>query len=187
MLDDDLEDLPPPRKISSSEALRALSRAPLEEGVWTEVNSNPDQSSGEEDKKYASISESPSEERASPIIIAPEPPSPRHVPESVRIERTLGSVSEDPDEDQDSSDDDFLSMAKPRSFTNKKAPASPSLNRIPEESQASGHDASSASSTKAPSSGTHDELGAVDENLDEEDELFHFEEGGGLSAPPKPK
>ncbi|KAG7436383.1 hypothetical protein Forpi1262_v002976 [Fusarium oxysporum f. sp. raphani] len=187
MLDDDLEDLPPPRKISSSEALRALSRAPLEEGVWTEVNSNPDQSSGEEDKKYASISESPSEERASPIIIAPEPPSPRHVPESVRIERTLGSVSEDPDEDQDSSDDDFLSMAKPRSFTNKKAPASPSLNRIPEESQASGHDASPASPTKAPSSGTHDELGAVDEDLDEEDELFHFEEGGGLSAPPKPK
>ncbi|KAH7172277.1 hypothetical protein DER46DRAFT_656930 [Fusarium sp. MPI-SDFR-AT-0072] len=187
MLDDGLDDLPPPRKISSSEALRALSRAPLEEGVWTEVNSNPDQSSGEEDKKYASISESPSEERASPIIIAPEPPSPRHVPESVRIERTLGSVSEDPDEDQDSSDDDFLSMAKPRSFTNKKAPASPSLNRIPEESQTSGHDASPASPTKAPSSGTHDEVGAIDEDLDEEDELFHFEEGGGLSAPPKPK
>ncbi|KAF5650400.1 hypothetical protein F52700_370 [Fusarium sp. NRRL 52700] len=181
MLDDDLEDLPPPRKISSSEALRALSRAPLEEGVWTEVNSNLDQRAGEEDKKHASISESPSEERASPIIIAPEPPSPRHVPESVQIERTLGSVSEDPDEDQDSSDDDFLSMAKPRSFTNKKAPASPSLNRIPEESQANGHDASPPSPTKAPSSATHDE------DLDEEDELFHFEEGGGLSAPPKPK
>ncbi|RBA09252.1 hypothetical protein FPRO05_06389 [Fusarium proliferatum] len=187
MLDDDLEDLPPPRKISSSEALRALSRAPLEEGVWTEVNSNPDQRAGEEDKKYASISESLSEERASPVIIAPEPPSSRHVPESVRIERTLGSVSEDPDEDQDSSDDDFLSMAKPRSFTNKKAPASPSLNRIPEESQISGHDASPPSPTKAPSSGTHDEVGVVDEDLDEEDELFHFEEGGGLSPPPKPK
>ncbi|PNP61230.1 hypothetical protein FNYG_14076 [Fusarium nygamai] len=187
MLDDDLNDLPPPRKISSSEALRALSRAPLEEGVWTEVNSNPDQRVGEEDKKHASISESPSEERASPVIIAPEPPSPRHVPESVRIERTLGSVSEDPDEDQDSSDDDFLSMAKPRSFTNKKAPASPSLNRIPEENQTSGHDASPASPTKAPSSGTHYEVGAVNEDLDEEDELFHFEEGGGLSAPPKPR
>ncbi|KAF5717789.1 hypothetical protein FGLOB1_1966 [Fusarium globosum] len=187
MLDDDLEDLPPPRKISSSEALRALSRAPLEEGVWTEVNSNPDQRAGEEDKKYASISESLSEERASPVIIAPEPPSSRHVPESVRIDRTLGSVSEDPDEDQDSSDDDFLSMAKPRSFTNKKAPASPSLNRIPEESQISGHDASPPSPTKAPSSGTHDEAGVVDEDSDEEDELFDFEEGGGLSPPPKPK
>ncbi|KAG9505698.1 hypothetical protein J7337_002670 [Fusarium musae] len=187
MLDDDLDHLPPPRKISSSEALRALSRAPLEEGVWTEVNSNPDQRAGEEDKKYASISESSSEERASPVIIAPEPPSPRHVPESVRIERTLGSVSEDPDEDQDSSDDDFLSMANPRSFTNKKAPASPSLNRIPEENQTSGHDASPASPTKVSSSDTHDEVRAVNEDLDEEDELFHFEEGGGLSAPPKPR
>ncbi|KAH7267198.1 uncharacterized protein BKA55DRAFT_554743 [Fusarium redolens] len=187
MLDDDLEDLPPPRKISSSEALRALSRAPLEEGVWTEVNSNPDQSSGEEDKKPAAIPESPSEERASPIIIAPEPPSSRHVPESVRIERTLGSVSEEPDEDQDSSDDDFLSMAKSRSFTNKKAPASPSLNRIPEESQTTGHVASPTSPTNAQRSGAHDEAGAVEEDLDEDDELFHFEEGGGLSAPPNPK
>lgn len=39
ILGDDLDFDPPPRKISSSDALRALSRAPLEEGtVWTVVN-----------------------------------------------------------------------------------------------------------------------------------------------------
>ncbi|KAF4335394.1 hypothetical protein FBEOM_10755 [Fusarium beomiforme] len=190
MLDDDLEDLPPPRKISSSEALRALSRAPLEEGVWTEVNSTLDQASSEEDKMLATVSEPPLKERASPIIIAPEPPSSRHIPESVRIERTLGSVSEEPDEDQDSSDDDFLSMAKPKSFTNKKPPGSPSLNKIPEESQTNEHVASTTPPTNAQSSGIYSEAGPVadvEEDLDEDDELFHFEEASGLSAPPKLK
>ncbi|KAF4452273.1 hypothetical protein F53441_4868 [Fusarium austroafricanum] len=190
MLDDDLDDQPPPRKISSSEALRALSRAPLEEGVWTEVNSNTDQVSREEDKTPAIDSESPLEERASPIIIAPEPPSSRHVPEAVRIERTLGSVSEEPDEDQDLSDDDFLSMAKPKSFTNKKPPGSPSLNKIPEESQTTETVASPSFPIKAQGPGTDKEAGTVEDvenDVDEEDELFHFEEVGGLSAPPKPK
>lgn len=44
VLGDDAEDLgPPPRKISSSDALRALSREPLEEDtVWTEVNADAD-------------------------------------------------------------------------------------------------------------------------------------------------
>lgn len=37
-----------------------------------------------------------------------------------------------------------LSMAEPESFTNKKVPALPSLNRNPEESQTSGHDTSPA-------------------------------------------
>ncbi|RGP81609.1 hypothetical protein FLONG3_341 [Fusarium longipes] len=190
MLDDDLEDLPPPRKISSSEALRALSRAPLEEGVWTEVNSNPDQTSGEERGTPALVSSSPAERQSNLMIFAPEPPSSRHVPESVRIERTLGSVSEEPDEDEESSDDDFLSMAKPKSFSNKKTPVSPSLNRIPEEGQSKEPIASVVSSTEVPSLGAKKEPGTIEdleEGMDEEDDMFHFEDAGETSALPKPK
>lgn len=189
MLGDDLADFPPPRKISSSEALRALSRAPLEEGVWTEVNSNLDQAAGGEEETLAPVSNSSSGEQGSPMILAPEPPSSRHVPESVRIERTLGSVSEEPDEDEESSDDDFLSMAKPKSFTNKKAPASPSLNRIPEESQINEPVATAASIAVQSSeirkeSGTSEDL---DDDIEEEDELFHFEDAGETSTSSKPK
>ncbi|CAG7555413.1 unnamed protein product [Fusarium equiseti] len=188
MLDDDPEDLPPPRKISSSEALRALSRAPLEEGVWTEVNSNPDQAAARTGNASAFVSSSPSEEQSSPVILAPEPPSSRHVPESVRIERTLGSVSEEPDEDEESSDDDFLSMAKPKSFTNKKTPASPSLKRIPEEKKMD-KAVASATSTDVQGSGTKKDSETVqglEAGVDEEDELFHFEDSEDSSAPAKP-
>ncbi|CEI38960.1 hypothetical protein FVEN_g10048 [Fusarium venenatum] len=188
MLDDDLEDLPPPRKISSSEALRALSREPLEEGVWTEVNSNPDQAASEGETPAFDSNPLP-ERQSNPMIIAPEPPSSRHVPESVRIERTLGSVNEEPDEDEESSDDDFLSMAK-RKPLSKKTPASPSLNRIPEEGQATEPIASAISSTEASSSSTKKELGAtndLEEGIEEEDDMFHFEDNEETSASPKPK
>ncbi|UZP44103.1 hypothetical protein NXS19_011915 [Fusarium pseudograminearum] len=74
MLDDDLEDLPPPRKISSSEALRALSREPLEAGVWTEVNSNPDQTAGGDSETPAPDSNSSPGRQTNPMILAPEPP-----------------------------------------------------------------------------------------------------------------
>ncbi|KAM0346812.1 hypothetical protein ACHAPU_005152 [Fusarium lateritium] len=190
MLGDDLEYLPLPRKISSSEALRALSREPLEEGVWTEVNSTPGQASSVAEKTPAIASNSSSEERSSPLILAPQPPSSRYIPESVRIERTLGSVTEEPNEDQDSSDDDFLSMAKPKSFSNKKPPGSPSLNKIPEESNTIESTGSPVISTKVQSSGADMDSETVDdveEDTDEDDELFHFEESGGLSAAPKPK
>ncbi|KAF5002620.1 hypothetical protein FGRMN_247 [Fusarium graminum] len=190
MLGDDLDYLPLPRKISSSEALRALSRAPLEEGVWTEVNSTPGQASSTAEKTPTITSNSSPEEQSSPLIMAPEPPSSRYIPESVRIERTLGSVSEEPDEDQDSSDDDFLSMAKSKSFSNKKPPGSPSLNKIPEESNPVESIGSPVSSTKAQGSGADkgsETVDGVEEDTDEDDELFHFEESGGLSAASKPK
>ncbi|CAJ0553955.1 Ff.00g124670.m01.CDS01 [Fusarium sp. VM40] len=190
MLGDDLDYLPPPRKISSSEALRALSREPLEDGVWTEVNSTPDQTSSVEEKSHAVTASFSPEERSSPMIIAPEPPLSRYVPESVRIERTLGSVSEEPNEDQDSSDDDFLSMAKPKSFSTKKPPGSPSLNKIPEEIRDMELAESPESPTKFQSSGTEKKAESVendDEDVDEDDELFHFEESGGSFATPKSK
>ncbi|CAF3440306.1 unnamed protein product [Fusarium graminearum] len=189
MFDDDLEDLPPPRKISSSEALRALSREPLEAGVWTEVNSNPDQTTGGESEAPAPDFISSPERQTNQMILAPEPPSSRHVPESVRIERTLGSVSEEPDEDEESSDDDFLSMAK-RKPLKGKAPASTSLNRIPEEGHSTEPTASTVSSTEASSSRAGKELRAADdsgEDTEEEDEMFHFEDNDETSASLKPK
>ncbi|KAF4974643.1 hypothetical protein FZEAL_8478 [Fusarium zealandicum] len=186
MLDDEFEEQAPPRKISSSEALRALSRTPLEEGtVWTEVNSIPDEILVKQEHLNTTPLASHEQERRSPRFIAPEPPSSAYIPESVRIERTLGSVSEEPNEDadqDDTSDEDFLSMAKPKSFTNKKVPGSPSVNKF-EVSKPS----EPVSSPKSPvklqaSNGQTDTANQSDD--DEDDDMFYFE-GGGFSATPK--
>ncbi|RSL65404.1 hypothetical protein CEP54_004191 [Fusarium duplospermum] len=190
MLYDEFEEQAPPRKISSSEALRALSRAPLEDGtVWTLVNSNTDQTAAEQRGSVTTSQDAQTEERSSPMLIAPEPPSAMYIPESVRIERTLGSVSEEPEEDTEqdnSSDDEFLSMAKPKSFTNKKPPGSPSLAKSPEESKPSEPIPSPKSPVKPQGSSGNGPTNAPDDSDGEEDDLFHFE-AGGLSAPPKPQ
>ncbi|KAM5351570.1 hypothetical protein ACJ41O_004293 [Fusarium nematophilum] len=190
MLDDEPEEQAPPRKISSSEALRALSRAPLEEDtIWTVVNSSSDEVVVEQEDADASPVDSQRVQRSSPRPIAPEPPSPRHIPESIRIERTLGSVSEEPEEDadqDDSSDEEFLSMAKPKSFTNKKPPGSPSPVKSHEEPRPSEPISGPKSPAKTEDLSGGGQTHAVEDSDAEDDELFHFE-AGGLSAPPKPR
>lgn len=181
----------PPRKISSSEALRALSRTPLEEGtVWTVVNSNPNEILVQQED-LDTPSTSHVEERSNPMPIAPEPPPSMYVSESVMIERTLGSVSEDLEEDidqDDSSDEEFLSMAKPKSFSNKKAPNSPQPKSTADRESASSVTNPKASATSQISIQTlqQESIDNLDDDDDDDDDMFQFD-AGGLSAPPKPR
>ncbi|KAL6403722.1 hypothetical protein AUP68_13091 [Ilyonectria robusta] len=176
MLDDEFEDQPPPRKISSSEALRALSRAPLDSGtVWTVVNPNRDEIIVEQEEMVSS----PWSDHSSFLPAAPEPPMQSRGPEPLRASQKLGSVSEEPEDvdDDDSSDEEFLSMGKSKSSTNKQVPASPSPTK---ESHDVKPDAHTANSHGGPKDVDNDDFDA------EEDDMFHFE-AGGLSAPPRPR
>lgn len=194
--DEDDEELPPPRKTSSSEALRALSREPLEEGtVWTVVNSNQDEILVEQDDVGSATLTPSSADRSQPTQAAPEPLAPQ-ASENIRRQQLLGSLAEQPEDDVEnsdsSSDEDFLAMAKPKSFNNKQTIQSTSASlkmANPARTQA-------AKSTDRPDSKpeldkkTHveDETGQIlsdDTDADDED-MFHFE-SGGLSPAPRPK
>ncbi|KAI5465834.1 hypothetical protein BGZ63DRAFT_420369 [Mariannaea sp. PMI_226] len=178
ILDDDeeFERSAPPRKISSSEALRALSRAPLDAGtVWTVVNPNSDEIVVEQEEMVTPAPKNQQE----PLPAAPDPPAAHQDFEPPLLSpRKLGKVTEEPEEDIDadhSSDDDFLSMAKPKSLANKQASASISPTK-----------AASPSSVNSNTDSKHQTRSInnvkTDDYESEDDDLFHFE---GLSAPPR--
>uniref|UniRef100_L2GAY4 Uncharacterized protein n=1 Tax=Colletotrichum fructicola (strain Nara gc5) TaxID=1213859 RepID=L2GAY4_COLFN len=164
------EDLgPPPKKVSSSQALRALSRAPLDANtVWTVVN--PDAAGSENGSMATSDSESSLHASSSrqPQVQPQDPPQ-----KPVRTAR-------DYDSDDSSSDDEFLAMAKPKSFANKKAIMSPT-SRSPTRTVPVPQ--SPSSEKPAPHTETQSSSRSGVEEEDDED-MFHFE---GLSAPPKPR
>ncbi|KAI9166907.1 hypothetical protein HJFPF1_03022 [Paramyrothecium foliicola] len=185
--EDEHEKLPPPRKISSSEALRALSRTPLEEGtVWTVVDPNTDKSPQAHEEMPPPISVSPvADETDSPTPTRDEPVRMGPVSERVRFGAPLGSVHEEPDKEResdegDSSGDEFLAMAKTR-----KPPSSPKQ-RSPDRTRPSSSHPGDNTYRQIPHEtkplSPPDEIDAYDD-----DELFQFEPGGGLSAPPRPR
>ncbi|KAK2014762.1 hypothetical protein LZ32DRAFT_188290 [Colletotrichum eremochloae] len=183
---------PPPKKVSSSQALRALSRAPLDANtVWTVVN--PDVLERENGSMTMSGSETSLQTNDTPQS-APKLQSPpkitalKHEPTLEPSSPTFPAAVDKPrgnekDEDNDSSsDEEFLAMAKPKSFANKKAILSP-LSRSPTRM------APVVYSPTQDKAGSHDEIKSPIEQKDsddddDEEELFHFE---GLSAPPKPR
>jgi hypothetical protein len=190
--EDEYQRLPPPRKISSSEALRALSRTPLEEGtVWTVVNPNSEKISEPQQEMVPPITDSPVEDETD----LPTPTSKGPLASAIEFEPTksptiLNSVREETerelDSDDDSSGDEFLAMAKTR-----KSPTSP-INKSPSRTQP----LSPRQTGNSDDSRDHHGLGfpieskassTLDDDLDEDDELFQFEPGGGLSAPPRPR
>lgn len=146
-LNDAEDDEPPPKKVSSSQALRALSRLPLDsDTVWTPVTQestpypNPEGRGADAVKPNWSLK---SETRAATSQGAeqrpvPAPASPPRRPAPLEVGRAkthpgtpLRRTTESWDDSDESSDDDFLSIAKPRSFRNKASlvssrPRSPS-------------------------------------------------------------
>lgn len=196
MLDDDEDNEPPPRKISSSEALRALSRAPLEGTVWTVVNPDSDDASSEQTNSRPTTPLSPAKAQFMPAK-GDAMSSAASAPETPPGDAKLGSVDEetedDIDNDDDSSEEEFLAMAKPKSFSNKKAIRSPAPgagDSSSDQTPASGPEPAGApshsragKSSITPTQKT--ETSELESHVEHEDP-FHFEMGG-LSAPPRPR
>lgn len=174
---DDEEDLePPPRKISSSDALRAMSRTPLDEGtVWTVVNPEADGSTFSPQSTPIRNQSVTQGSHSTPS--AASPPNPRMSAVSSNQEQVDSDV-----EESDTSDEEFLSMAKPTNFTAK--PPIRSSTRVPVIRD--------TSENQAPASliDTREDHPFTEEVPleNEEDDLFHFEEGGSnASRRPRPR
>ncbi|KAK3186498.1 hypothetical protein K4F52_004799 [Lecanicillium sp. MT-2017a] len=110
ILGDDSDDAPPPRKISSSDALRALSRAPLEDGtVWTVVNAQNDDGSATPSAQSSDVEEGsntqPSAQKSPTAPITRAAAQPRHGETEVHQE----SYHSD---DDNSSEEDVLAISK---------------------------------------------------------------------------
>jgi hypothetical protein len=184
----------PPRKISSSEALRALSRTPFEAGtVWTVVNPNSDESASERDSSRASpISPKMSSETvkaSSPTMPPTTTQYPADPKDPARPLVNLGAREAIADNDS-SSDDEFLAMAKPKSFANKKSIQSPIIpadlgpNSVPSTMHSANGEEEPLTVSKDADE-DKDQTSSEDFDAEEED-MFHFE-SGGLRAPPRPK
>lgn len=216
-MDDDTVFDPPPRKISSSDALRALSRTPLdEETVWTVVNPDPVDVAPPSSRVPAGWA------AAETLPAAPSPPAAGLTPAPVPIVEGSGirqltaptsstrsparpSKPAESDDDDSSDDENFLSMAKPRSFESKssiglaRAQSNSNSNGTAEAAAAPAATAAATPSspavpvnnTNSSSNGTitqdEDKEQLSSEDYDDYDDMFEFETAGGLSAPPKPK
>lgn len=195
----------PPRKVSSSDALRALSRTPREEGVaWTVVNADADQFAPDQRDSFD----------ATPPPAAPSPPKTTHSPLLTKTLSPKRSSGETPTKDghdgkgdssSSSSDDGFLAMAKARSSSKKPSQATAHAPKAPIKPQQGGATTSASPTNRqsprfrcAKSEHSralhHDEDTGVDE-ADDDDDVFHFdgEQGAPIksrsrpSPPPAPR
>ncbi|CAI6056925.1 unnamed protein product [Clonostachys chloroleuca] len=191
----------PPRKISSSDALRALSRAPLDEGtVWTVVN--PTASDENTSNSSSPLSAAPTTTAPVPSVTAEATmatansaaakatalPTTTKAPEtnhSITTTNRLEGINQGA-ESEDSSDEEFLSMGQSRSSISER-PKETNVKEAPKEN-GERLELISPLPTNEPSSTTKavedKDLYSPDEF--ESDEMFHFETGG-LSAPPRPR
>ncbi|KAL6809284.1 hypothetical protein GGI42DRAFT_235726 [Trichoderma sp. SZMC 28013] len=205
ILGDDIDEWEPPvRKSSSTEALRALSRAPAEEGtVWTVVNPDSDRPKSEQDgtstptpERPGSIEQPTSTANYSRI----DTPSARvvHGGNATSINDVNNRGSENGKDADDSSDDEdeYLAMGKRKTSAAQK-PALVSVAQLPAARVSNG--LASATSTQdkphlSPSDSSNpresrNSAPVEDESVDDygdDDDMFEFEPGG-LSAPPKPR
>lgn len=162
------------RKISSTEKLRLLSREPLDEGTtWTVVNRNYEDA-GDLSSAASSMSSKTTSPASGLAQAAPEPATEPGIGVTPQVARK-------DDESEESSDEDFLAMAKPKSKT-KKEVSTPTANQAPRP------EPPAAPSTTAQKLAKEEEEKdqTSSEDYEDEDDMFHFE-SGGLSAPPKPK
>ncbi|KAF7944092.1 hypothetical protein EAE96_010502 [Botrytis aclada] len=192
-------DAPPPKRISSSQALRALSRGPLEDDgtQWTTVVAPPDGSASvdtlEDDGYTTNYFDSrpthiaPRDENIPPVSIPMKIPQPEPQAQVKHIEAV-------PEEDADApSDDDMLDMPSLRQMRSyNKQPASilsPKKNENPEP-------AISPLQMKSPSKPltleTMESRGKGDEKStsltfqdDEQEDLFSFDENPSLGSRPQ--
>ncbi|EHK24713.1 uncharacterized protein TRIVIDRAFT_61489 [Trichoderma virens Gv29-8] len=197
---------PPVRKSSSTEALRALSRAPAEEGtVWTVVNPETDGAKSQQDSTNIPAPEKPiSADQSTSAAENPriDTPSAGVVQGSNVTSAASNDVnnhgSENGKDADDSSDDegDYLAMGKRKPSAAQKS-ASVSVTQLPEARVSNGLSAAKSTQDKPrplPSQPSNprenrNPASVEDESMDDygdDDDMFEFEPGG-LSAPPKPR
>lgn len=163
------EDSPPrPKKVSSTQALQALTRSPLEEGtVWTVVNPDIGEPTIMRGGNQAGEAKDPA-----PIKVDSQATiRPTDFEEDEPTLNGLGSPIEELnkyDDDENASEDDFLSI-RPM----KKTPSPAAKRPFPAPSAQAGPSASSALTTSKPESQA---------DVVEEEPFFDFEEGPGQSS-----
>ncbi|KAM7222460.1 hypothetical protein V8F06_002238 [Rhypophila decipiens] len=168
--------LPRPKKVSSTQALQALTRSPLESDgtVWTMVNSEPDEPAKMNGDDVMDPSSKPATTEKAVTPAKPElkvsvrptapPPKPVPVPDSDASGR-IGTHSHDEDE---SSDEEFLSIKPKSPKTTSPVARSPVV-------------PPSATKSKSPLSGSNRSASRNHEmpsHVEDEDPLFNFEEEG---------
>ncbi|PFH59622.1 hypothetical protein XA68_12084 [Ophiocordyceps unilateralis] len=166
------EELTSPRKVSSSDALRALSRTPLEEGVvWTVVNADADELANNQDRKDSTSPPPAASETESPAV-SPIVPPPTTVAEG---------PTDDGDSDSDAdSDAGFLAMAGATSHRNR--PFRPPAPTVGASLEPSSDGRTSPMNKQLSSAHVVEEQGLAvtgdAEEVDDDEELFHFETTG---------
>ncbi|EFY90744.1 hypothetical protein MAC_03107 [Metarhizium acridum CQMa 102] len=197
------EERAPPRKVSSSDALRFLSRAPLEEDgtIWTVINSDPDPDEAVPDQPHF-LQESQAVDTAPSVpttmmatsganalgpTCAATTPEPSHKHTIVGDTKGASSNSE-----EDSSDDDFLAVAKLKrpvsSVSRAQALLSPTKSSQRATSVQLGDQSreSPKAKTLAASNASGEATHRVSATIEDDNELFHFEEEG-LQLPERPR
>ncbi|TGO22838.1 hypothetical protein BPAE_0153g00140 [Botrytis paeoniae] len=192
-------DAPLPKRISSSQALRALSRGPLEDDgtQWTTVVAPPDGSASVDTLEDDSYTTNYFDSRPTPIAPRDENIPPVSIPTKIpqpEPQAHVKHIEALPEDDADvPSDDDMLDMPSLRQMRSyNKQPASilsPKKNENPEP-------AISPLQMKSPSKPltleTMEPRGKGDEKLtsltfqdDEQEDLFSFDENPSLGSRPQ--
>jgi hypothetical protein len=186
------------RKVSSSDALRALSRTPLEEDgtVWTVINSGedeaaPEQPHSEQDNQpeaaaTASPSTTPTDLKSTPLVTTVESNNNKTIAGDIQA----GSSGSD----NDLSDDNFISMAEPKSPVSPVSPVSrvqallapPKATQRATLSQPSNKSVPPQRIRKPALDRRSDSMQGTLVGRDDDGELFHFEEDG-LQLPEGPR
>ncbi|KAH6610296.1 hypothetical protein Trco_000316 [Trichoderma cornu-damae] len=193
ILGDDTEEWePPPRKSSSTEALRALSRVPAEEGtVWTVVNPETDGTNPQQDSMNKTAQTTHTTKNPSIDISAGAVPSNNTASLDSRDVNSRGSEKDKDGDDSSDDEDDYLAMGKRKpSVAQKSAPSS--LAQLPARGPSNGFSAAAPAQDNSQRTSIPGEsrnpATLDDESVDDygDDDMFEFEPGG-LSAPPKPR
>ncbi|KAJ6446339.1 UPF0023 family protein [Purpureocillium lavendulum] len=187
--EDEEEQGPPPRKVSSSDALRALSRAPLDEGtVWTVVNADEDEAAPDApppapDAPVGTWMSDPDQTVATDLSNAGPHDTTRSEVDHFRAESNEAPNGGNKSDDDDSSDDGFLAMAKTRKPKTSPA-AAPALPTTSTDTTLRNHVDEQAVKSEVTATASDDDDDGDDDP--EGDDMFFFE-AGGLSAPPRPR
>jgi len=174
-----------PRKVSSSDALRALSRAPLDEDgtVWTVVNSDSEDSATDEVEFMQS--DRPEKTGISPDI-STTPTSPgfevrtntlrTQIDSKTTISSTMAQSLNKP-EDDSTDDEDLLSMAKRKAQPSSSCASANSEGKV-DLSTAGGENTETSNSERAHLARDETIPCEHSASYQEEEDMFYFEDDG---------